>query len=183
MRHSSLEGKGNQISDRVTTNKKSDDKRELTEQINIYEVLLDAICCVMCADKRATAKEQESIHEIFEKTKAPWERDEINYRIKAYVQNVRENSLATVIRETREKLTVFKRREEQEVLLRCLDDMTQADGVIDESEIRVCNFFKLVLANEDENRIKKEISIEDESTKDESGIENAGRCAEDSDKP
>ncbi|MHC4266239.1 MAG: TerB family tellurite resistance protein [Planctomycetota bacterium] len=125
---------------------------DLAEEINIYEVLMDAICCVMCADKRATAKEQKAIHEILGKTEAAWEEDEINGRIEAYVQNIRENGLATVIRETREKLTIFKTRGEQEVLLRCLDHITQADGVIDESEIKVCDIFRLVLANEDENR-------------------------------
>ncbi|MHC4270689.1 MAG: TerB family tellurite resistance protein [Planctomycetota bacterium] len=124
---------------------------DLAEQINLYEVLMDAICCVMCADKRATAKEQKAIHEILGKTEAAWEEEEINERIEAYVQNVRENGLATVIRETREKLAIFKRRGEQEVLLCCLEDMTQADGVIDESEIRVCDIFRLVLANEDED--------------------------------
>ncbi|MHC4132846.1 MAG: TerB family tellurite resistance protein [Planctomycetota bacterium] len=149
MRHSSLEGKGNQKSDRVTTNKKSDDKREPAEQIKIYEVLMDAICCVMCADKRAKAKEQEAIHEILQKTKVPWEEEEINERIEAYVENVRENGLATVIRETREKLDVFKSRGKQEVLLQCLEHMTQADGVIDESEIRVCDIFRLVLGNDE----------------------------------
>ena len=58
----------------------------MEKQINIFEILMDAICCVMCADKKVTTKERKAVHKILEKTKAPWDSDEINDRINRFIK-------------------------------------------------------------------------------------------------
>lgn len=117
----------------------------MKNQINIFEILMDAICCVMCADRKITTRERKAIHEILEKTKAPWDRNEIENRINNFVQRVKDKGLRCLVEKTCEKLPEFKRRGKENVLLRCIDYMARADGVVDMREMDLCERFKLAL--------------------------------------
>lgn len=109
---------------------------------------MDAICCVMCADKKVTTRERKAIHKILEKIKAPWREDQIDGRINDFIQRVKENGLKSLIEQTSKKLPEFKRRGKENVLLRCIDYMARADGYIDKNELKLCQRFGAAVKKE-----------------------------------
>lgn len=115
---------------------------------DLFEILLDAVCCVMCADAKVTRKEREAVYEILRKTKAPWDADEINTRIDGFVQRVRDAGLAQVIVDTCKNLPGFRQRGKESILLRCIDYMSRADGTVDDKEKKLCERFRSALAAE-----------------------------------
>ena len=126
--------------------------------MNIYGILMDAICCVMCADKKVTVKERKAIYEILGKTKAPWDSDEINNRINGFIERVKKEGLDCIIQETCAKLSEFKRVGKEQVLLICIDFMARADGVIDEKERKLCEKFRLAIQKDADSASFKTIA-------------------------
>jgi hypothetical protein len=123
-------------------------KQAKEKKAEIFEILMDAICCVMCADKKITTREREAVHKILEKTKAPWNRDEVDNRINAFVQQVKKNGLEDVIQKTCKNLPVFKKIGKEDVLFRCIDYMMRADREIDEREQKLCDKFRKAVTTE-----------------------------------
>ncbi len=119
--------------------------RNREKQINIFEILLDALCCVMCADRKITTREREAVQKVMEKTKAPWGRDDVNNHINTFVQCVKEKGLSRIVEQTCDKLTEIKRRGKEDILEKCLDYIKRSDGMVDEREIEVCNRFASAL--------------------------------------
>jgi uncharacterized tellurite resistance protein B-like protein len=117
--------------------KPQEEKRE-----DIYEILMDAICCVMYADGKVTSKEREAVHNILKKTKAPWTKEDINKRIDGFLERAQKEGMEKIVQATCENLPEFKRRKKQEVLKVCLDFMARADGIADELEKKLIEKFK-----------------------------------------
>ena len=125
--------------------------REKTKQIqkpvggkskDIYEILMDAICCVMCADGNTTPKEREAIRIILGKTKAPWTKEDIDKRIGLFLERAKVEGMDKIVETTCKNLPEFKRRKKQEVLTVCLDFIARADGMTDENEKKLIEKFK-----------------------------------------
>jgi len=111
----------------------------------IFDILLDALCCVMCADGKMSPEEQNAISVILGKVVCPWSTEEIDNKIVDFLRRVKSRGSDTVIQETCERLSEFKRRGKEKVLLKCIDYMAKADGVIDEEEIKIREKFKAAL--------------------------------------
>ena len=120
-------------------------KSEEKKRMDIYGILMDAICCVICADKKVTTKENKAVYNILEKTKAPWGGDEIDNRIRSFIERVNNEGLNNIIQQTCDKLPEFKKRKQEHILLRCVEYMMRCDGVIDENEKKICQKFRLAL--------------------------------------
>ena len=56
---------------------------------SLFEILLNAVCCVMCADKKITTQERQAVYKILKKTKSPWSTEEIDEKIGAFIQGVK----------------------------------------------------------------------------------------------
>lgn len=123
----------------------SQPEKKTEKDTNIFEILTDAVCCVMCADKKVTTRERKAIHKILEKTKAPWDGNKIEEHINNFVQRVKKDGLKSIVQEICDKLPEFKKRGKELVLLRCIDYMTRADGIIDENEKQLTEKFKSAL--------------------------------------
>lgn len=117
----------------------------MAERVNVFSILLDAICCVMCADQRISRREQKTILAILKKVKCPWSIADVQTHATDFLKRVKEEGLESVTEQTCEKLIEFKRRGKEHVLLRCVDYMAKADGVVHEKEIAVCDRFKSAL--------------------------------------
>jgi tellurite resistance protein len=122
------------------TNPETEETKQ-AQKMNIFEILLNATCCVMCADKKVEKPEREMVHTTLKKTKAPWTRDEIDKRIEMFLQRVKKRGFKWVVSETCEKLPEFKKRGKEKVLLKCLNYMARADGVVHEKEMKIINIF------------------------------------------
>ena len=114
----------------------------------IYEILLDAICCVMCADKKITTQERKAVHKILHKTKSPWSDEDIDEKIGVFVQRLKKEGSRKIIQETCSRLPEFSKVGKEQILLKCIDYMADADGEIHEEEISLINQFKSVLDKE-----------------------------------
>ncbi len=115
---------------------------------NIYEILMDAICCVMCADGNATPKEQEAIHIILGKTKASWTKEDIDKRIDGFLERIKMDGMDKIVQATCENLPEFKSKKRREVLTFCLEFIARADGIVDEKEKQLIEKFKSALGVE-----------------------------------
>ena len=98
----------------------------------IYEILLDAICCVMCADKKITTQERKAVHKILHKTKSPWSDEDIDEKIGVFVQRLKKEGSRKIIQETCSRLPEFSKVGKEQILLKCIDYMADADGEIHE---------------------------------------------------
>lgn len=111
----------------------------------IFDTLLDALCCIMCADGKMSPEEQNAIPVILRKIVCPWTAEEIDNKIVDFLRRRKDRGLDRVIQETCERLPEFKKRGKENVLLKCIDYMAKADGVIDEKEIEIRRKFKAAL--------------------------------------
>jgi len=118
------------------------------KQAYIYDVLMNAICCVMCADRKVSSRERKAVHMILKETKSPWTDEEIDQRIAAFVQLVNDKGLTHVINMTCKQLPEFKRRKKEQALWLCLNHMAKADGIVDKSEKHIIDKFKATLGVE-----------------------------------
>ena len=127
----------------------------MKERVNIFSILLDSICCVMCADGKMSTREQKTIRAILKKVKCPWTAEDVGKQVTNFLQRVKIKGLGTVTEQTCEKLSEFKRRGKEYVLLKCINYMVKADGIVDEKEIEICGKFKSALTDEPTQRSAK----------------------------
>ena len=120
----------------------------MKERINIFSILLDAICCVMCADGEMSPQEQKTIRAILKKVKCPWTPEDLGKQITNFLQRVETKGLSAVTEETCGKLGEFKRRGKEYVLLKCINYMVTADDIVDQKELRICEKFKSALTDQ-----------------------------------
>ena len=71
----------------------------MTGRINIFSILLDAICCVMCADGRMSRREQKTILAILKKVKCPWSVEDVDRQMTNFLQRVEKEGLARILHE------------------------------------------------------------------------------------
>lgn len=102
-----------------------------------FDVLLDSICCVMCADGQMSSNEQHAVRAILGKTACPWSNEEIDQKIMDFLIRRKKLGAEQLLEQTCENLDIFKKAGKEKILLKCIDYMAQADGSIDESEIKV----------------------------------------------
>jgi hypothetical protein len=115
------------------------------QNLSIFEILMDSICCIMCVDRKITNAERKAAHNILLKTKAPWSSEEIDERISNFILRVKKEGLDKIIQDTCDELQVFKEKDKEQIFLKCFDYMARADGVIDEREKKLCEKFKTVI--------------------------------------
>ncbi|MGB2865392.1 MAG: hypothetical protein WBC05_18830 [Sedimentisphaerales bacterium] len=132
---------------------------------NILEVLMDAVCCVMCADKKVATPERKAVHRILEKVKAPWDKNEIDRRIDIFIHRAKKEGLLSLTQEVCHKLIIFKRKGKEQVLLRCVEYMAQADGIIDPRETELCQKFRTVLSDETASDVSPPVQAYEPHTK------------------
>jgi len=123
---------------------------------NISEVLLDVICCVMCADRKITKSERKVAHIILAKMRAPWDKNEVDRRIDAFIRRAKREGLNLITQETCQRMTIIKTQDEEQLFLKCIDYMTRADGIIHPKEVELCQTFRSILTDEVEETLDDE---------------------------
>ncbi len=112
---------------------------------DLFPVLMDALCCVMVADGRASRSEKARIQKLMNTLKAPWGEDLIDQKMAEFVERVKRNGYAVVLKETCESVKLFKKAGKEKTLSQCLDAVAGADGVVDDAEERICERFRIAL--------------------------------------
>ncbi|MHC5110766.1 MAG: tellurite resistance TerB family protein [Planctomycetota bacterium] len=117
----------------------------LSGQPSIFEVLLDALCCIMVSDRKVCKSERKRIHLMLRQAKCPWTPALIDQRINRFAACVKKGQYTSLLDETCEKVHVFKEQDKEQVLTRGLEAVAQADGAEDASEHRVFERFRVAL--------------------------------------
>lgn len=111
-----------------------------------HEALLNAICCVLCADGKIRSREREAAHRILERARVPWSDMEIDFLIDEFLERVKQEGLRSIVQETCEQLQrCSDTSAKKKAFFQSLDYMARADGSVDEKEERVCRKFRAAL--------------------------------------
>lgn len=105
----------------------------------LLSVLFDILCCVMVADGRASTSEKSSIHEIMSKVNSGWSDDKCNGRISSFIGDIQCQGYATVLRRSMSQLRIFKQSGREDVLVKCIDLVANADSKLTQRERELCD--------------------------------------------
>lgn len=113
----------------------SNEVERMDNQMMIFDVLMDAVCCVACVDGKLAQLERLAIHSLLEKENVGWSHDENESRIDAFVGRVKANGWQRTIEEICARLPLFVEIHREDVLKRCIDRVLCADETIHPKEI------------------------------------------------
>jgi uncharacterized tellurite resistance protein B-like protein len=105
----------------------------------IYETLFSVLCCVMVADGRASRSEKAAVRERMLKARAPWPAELIEQRIAQFIQRIQTAGYSAVVSDMLSQVSFFKHIGRADVLLRCIDSLTAADGTLNPGEKTLCD--------------------------------------------
>lgn len=111
----------------------------------LFCVLLEVICCLMVADGHASKSEKSRIMELMAKVRSPWTNSEVNERMQSIIDRVRRDGYRQTLGVTLKDVEVFKQIGKQEVLLRCLSAVAEADENLTDREIQLCQRIKMIV--------------------------------------
>ncbi len=123
-------------------------EKDFHEETEIFDVLKNAVCCMMCVDGKMTESERAAIHKVLEKSGVPWHYDEVEEHIDDFLQISKKCGLTQIIEETCKKLSLFQQKGKEELLIQALNYVMYSDGKIKKKEIELCEKFKAELKKE-----------------------------------
>ena len=113
-------------------------KQETTDLLPLHQTLLEALCCVMVSDGKATKAERETIVDILSKVGAPLNLEQIESAIVDFVSRVKESGLREVLQRCVDDVQLRAADPATErVFRRALRILARVDGSVHEREKRV----------------------------------------------
>lgn len=111
----------------------------------LFHALLEILCCVMVADGHASKSEKERILELMTKVRSPWTNSEVNERMQAFIDRVRRDGYRRTLAGALKEVEIFKQINKQDILLRCLNAVAEADENLTDREIQLCQRIKMIV--------------------------------------
>ena len=118
-------------------------RRKKSEQK--YQIVLNALCCMMLADRSSSLEERQKITAIMQRFKAPWNEEEIDQRMREFVMRTKNSSYNSVLDETCQELNNITEPKQKDAIKKCLDKVASADGIIDQKEKEIRDRFHSTL--------------------------------------
>lgn len=115
------------------------------EAERLFRVMLEILCCLMVADGRASSSEKKRIHELMTKLRSPWNDSEVGERIADFIERVQKEGYRKTLAVALEDVKDFKKIGKQDVLLRCLDEVAQADEKVGDRELQLYQRVKAIV--------------------------------------
>jgi len=119
---------------------------ESGENGELHEVLLDAMCCMMIADKKATSEEKRRIRELMREAGCGWPAEEIDSRVRGFVKKVKESGPSGLLSDTHRRLRLLKATGRGPEVLPYIESLANADGVLDDAERKIYTKFQETLS-------------------------------------
>ena len=110
-----------------------------------FQTILNALCCMMYADRKSSLEERQKIIKIMMRIKSPWNEAEIDERMRKFVLNAKSNGYDSILDETCKELEAISDPRQQEAIKKCLDNIASADGKIEKQERELRNRFHSIL--------------------------------------
>ena len=108
-------------------------------------ILIDALCCVICADIKVVRSERLALFTIAKKVKLPLTTSQVNNLLNDFIWRAKHEGLESLVQKTSKRLTTLQDAKLHSLFERCFDLIAKADGVIDPRELEVCRKFKEAL--------------------------------------
>lgn len=102
-----------------------------------FQTVLEAMCCMMLADRKIVQQEIKTVVELMNRIKSPWENSEVNKRIKIVIERAKTNGFENLLRETCSKLGDIESAKQREAIIKCLDQVANSDGKLEKSEMKI----------------------------------------------
>ena len=109
----------------------------MAHKLERLQLILEALCLVMCANGRASRDEQHSIRELMKRLNAPWSEDETKSKVKQFLLELDSAKFKQSLNDVCKKIPQLLKPQEREVLLKCIDSLAKSDGSVDEKEWKV----------------------------------------------
>lgn len=107
----------------------------------IYQLLLDAMCCVMLADNHVAKSEAHRVLAVLKKLGAPWPEEELRERIKSGMNSVRKSGIELSVSDTCTRLRQLTSEKQRKSVLKCIDLVAEANGDVSTQEREMRNRF------------------------------------------
>lgn len=115
-------------------------------QADFFDVLLDAVCCVMVSDGRASRAEKEQIASLFQGIQAPWDAGQIQQRVSSFIERIQREGFGRVMDSTCHDLTHFAHSQQhRDIVMQSISSVLHADGQIEAGERKVYARFRQAL--------------------------------------
>lgn len=121
-------------------------EKHIHKETEIFDVLTNAVCCMMCVDGKITESERTAIHKVLEQNGAPWGYNVVEKHIDDFLQRLKKCGLTQSIEDTRKKISLFREQGKEGLLMQALNYVMYSDGKIKKKEIELCERFKAELA-------------------------------------
>ncbi|HSW44047.1 MAG TPA: hypothetical protein VLM89_00575 [Phycisphaerae bacterium] len=121
------------------------DAEEESRRPALYPVLIDVLCCMMCAGGPVDRERLAAVLSILSKANIPLSRREIEGWLAAFIKRVRRNGLEEMVRDSLVSLGTLKTIGQKERIWKCIRAVAMTDGVLDPGEKEMCQRFASVL--------------------------------------
>ena len=111
----------------------------------IYAALFEILSCVMSVDGTIAVSERQQLATILGKVGVDWSAEHVAQRIAAFVERVKEKGYSKVLEESLGHVPMFKRIGRESVLTRCIELISEADGIVDPHEQNLCERIHAIL--------------------------------------
>lgn len=92
----------------------------------------------MVADGRASNSEKMTIQKIMMKINSGWTMDECDNHINLFIENLRTIGYPEVLKKSLSQIETIKQPGYQEILIKCVNTVAQADGKLSDAELKLC---------------------------------------------
>jgi len=123
----------------------SDNLTSSQKVAGLYDILLDALCCVIVSDGKASHDKKATILGILIKVNSPHSAQDVNSSIESFIKQVKERGFSPILNAVLEETRKFRNRGKQKILLKAFALVAKSDGSVDEAERKVIARFKAVL--------------------------------------
>lgn len=114
-------------------------------QFQVPQALLRILCCIMVADGRASRSERQLICQIMHDIGSPWNDNEIDKVMDQFIADVREVGFRRTREKAFEKIPTFRQLGMENLVIRAIDRIAQADGKLHDRESKLCDEIKEML--------------------------------------
>ncbi len=110
-----------------------------------FHIILNALCCMMLADRKASIEERQKITDIMIRIKSQWDETRIDQLMREFMIRAKNDSYEAVLNETCVELQQITDPRQQEAIKKCLDRVATADGKIEKQEREIRERFHSIL--------------------------------------
>jgi len=105
---------------------------------HLSNALLNALCCVMVADGRASRSEKAQIRQMMAEAGVLWDEHETDMRVASFIERIGRDGYRRILAAMLDEIPRFKADGASELLINCVERLIQSDGQATDRELQLC---------------------------------------------